>query len=176
MDFTPFDSTNPYGLSQSNLLFIDELLDLPENNQDESENLKYNALDICLGIPSSNVSGFSDFIDTPHLSDTCNIIQNNKSDLSSCSSPDNNLNDIIPPKEPDKIRKDKEDSVEKQVIPINKAEKMRKRQYRSSERALFDKLRDLFPSESTKTKHQLLGEAIEEIQSNRKQSKATSRT
>jgi len=167
-----YELSNPYDQPA----FIDELLDLPENNQDESEK-EYNALDICLGITSPNVSGFSDYIDTPNLSDTCNIIQNNKSDLSSCLSPDNNLNDIIPPKEPDKIRKDKGDSVEKQARrKINKAEKMRKRQYRSSERALFNKLRDLFPNELTKTKHQLLREAIEEIQSNRKQPKATSRT
>ena len=157
-----FELSNPYDQPD----FIDELIDLPGNNQDESENLDYNALDICLGIPPSNGPIFSDFKDASNSLDTRNIIQNNKPDLSSCLIPaDDTLKDIIQPIEPDKHNMEKP---VKQTIK-NKTEKMRKRQYRSTERALFRKLRDLYPSDSTKTKHQLLREAIAELQSNRKQ-------
>ena len=71
MEFTLFDSANPYDLSMPDLNFINECIhELPENAD-------YNALDICLGDESNNgpSSGFSDFLDAPNLSDTPNIIQ-----------------------------------------------------------------------------------------------------
>ena len=71
MEFTLFDSANPYDLSMPDLNFINECIDeLPENAD-------YNALDICLGNESYNgpSSGFSNSLDVPNLSDPPNVIQ-----------------------------------------------------------------------------------------------------
>lgn len=164
-----FELFNPYDQPD----FIDELIDLPGNNQDESENLDYNALDICLGIPSSNGPIFSDFKDASNSLDTRNIIQNKKPDLSSCLIPaDDTLKDIIPPKEPDKTKEEKNEDKprmkKRMEQTMNKDERARKRRYRTTERQLYNKLRDLFPSDSTITKHQLITKAIEEVQNMRR--------
>ena len=116
-----------------------------------------------LDIPPSS-SGFSDFIDAPNSLDT-HMIQNNESGISFRLTPDDDRKkDNLPPIERDKMRKEEKNEEKSEKQRISRVEKIRKRQYRSTERVLFNKLRDLFPSDTMKTKHQLLREAIRTIQ------------
>ena len=161
MDFTSFDSANPYGLSQPNLQFIDELLDLSGNNQD-----------IYLGDEPYNgpSSGFSYITDTPNEVVAPNNFQDIESSLHNRNMiPDKDkINYYLPPKEPDKMTKEEKNEKKPRIKKrMNIDERVRKRRYRTTERQLYNKLRDLFPSDSTITKHQLITKAIEELQNSR---------
>ena len=143
-------------LSNESILFFD--LGIPLSNGPPPFN--------DLGIPPSNgpPSGFSDLTDVPNSLDTHNMIQNNESGISPrLTSDDDKINDNLPPIESVKVRKEEKNEEKSENQTTNK-ETIRKRQYRSTERVLFNKLRDLFPSDTMKTKHQLLRDAIRAIQ------------
>ena len=136
----------------------------------QKENESYNALELCL--PTS--SGFPYITGTPNEVVAPNNFQDIESSIHNRNMiPDKDkINYYLPPIEPDKMREEERNEEKPRMKKrmkqtMNKAERVRKRRYRSTERQLYNKLRDLFPSDSTKTKHQLITKAIEELQNRR---------